>query len=89
MVRNRWGTPKAGVWVRMGSSYETTNTQGYFRLLLPISRLGTSRSIVLNYWKPHHREPYLTAKVPFDPTRTKPYHIRLKKAPAIRNPGFY
>ena len=89
VVRNRWGVRKEGVSVRMGSIRDTTNAHGYFRLLLPKSSLGTFRYIVLNYWNPHNEKRHLTAKAPFNATRTKPYHITLKKAPAIRNPGFY
>ena len=87
VVRNRWGGRKEEV--RMGSIRDTTNAKGYFRLWLPKSRLGTIRSIVLDYRNPHNEERHLTAREPFDPTRTKPYHITLKKAPVIRNPGFY
>jgi len=89
VVRNQWRVRQEGVWVRVGSIRDTTNADGYFQLLLPKSRLATSRYIVLNYRNPHNEERHLTAKVPFNPTRTTPYHITLKKAPVIRNPGFY
>ncbi|WP_426058547.1 hypothetical protein [Hymenobacter sp. B1770] len=89
VVRNRWGARTEGVWVRMGSLRDTTDARGYFRLLLPKCRLGTVHTIVLNYHNPRHDERRLAARVPFDPARIKPYHITLKKAPVIRNPGFY
>jgi len=89
VVRNRWGIRKEGVRVRMGSIRDTTNAQGHFRLLLPKSSLRNLRYIVLNYQNPHNEERHLTAKATFDSTRTKPYHITLKEAPAIRLPGFY
>jgi hypothetical protein len=89
VVRNRWGARTEGVWVRMGSLRDTTDARGHFRLWLPKSRLGTVHTIVLNYRNPRHDERRLAARVPFDPARTKPYHITLKKAPVIRNPGFY
>ena len=89
VVRNRWGVRKEGVRVRMGSLRDTTDAHGHFQLLLPKRSLGTVRHIVLHYRNPHNEERLLTAKVLFDPTRTKPYHLTLKKAPVIRNPGFY
>lgn len=89
VVRNRWGIRKEGVWVRMGSIRDTTDANGYFRLLLPKNSLGIRHYIVLNYQNPHNEKRRLTARVPFDSTRTRPYHITLKKAPVIRNPGFY
>lgn len=89
VVRNRWGVRKAGVRLRMGSVRDTTDAQGHFRLLLPKRSLGTIRTIVLTYRNPHNDERRLMAKVPFDPARTTPYHITLKKAPVMRLPGFY
>jgi hypothetical protein len=44
---------------------------------------------VVNYRNPRHEKIHLAARVPFDSTRTDPYRIRLKKAPVVRNPGFY
>jgi hypothetical protein len=88
VVRNRWRVRQEGVRVRIGNYRDTTNAQGYFRILIPQSRRGAIWYIVLLYWNPR-TEKKLVAKVPFDSARTKPYHIRLKKPPVIRAPGFY
>jgi hypothetical protein len=90
VVRNRLGIHKAGVtvWVT-GLKYvrTTSNGRGYFRLLVPQSGFGSARYVVLYY--DNSRGIRFWARVPFDSTRTRPYHIRLKKQPPLRAPGFY
>ncbi|MGI4870003.1 MAG: hypothetical protein ACRYFX_02360 [Janthinobacterium lividum] len=85
VVRNRWGVRKAGVKVRItgtGGVRDTTDAKGYFHLLVPRQKL---RNVGL-IWVRYH---YLWgAGVTFDSTRTKPYHIKLKKI-VFRNPGFF
>lgn len=89
VVRNRLGIRQVGVRVRLRSFEDTTNARGYFGILIPKTKRGTIRYIVVNYRKPPNYTIHLTARVPFDSVRTKPYHIRLRKAPVNRSPGFY
>lgn len=90
VVRNQLWMRIEGASVRItGKSgfADTTDAQGYFRILVPQSSRGEFHYIRLNYNGPHHT--HLTARVAFDSIRTKPYRIRLKKAPKTRAPGFY
>jgi|GEM_PF-1910005 len=89
VVRNRWGVPTAGARVRAGSVWDTTDAHGRFRLVLPRSSLKTVRFVVVYHRHPRREECRLFARMPFDSTRRKPYRLTLKKAPVIRNPGFY
>ena len=88
VVRNRWGVRKQGALVIVKGVQDTTNTKGYFQLLLPKSRLENSNYIVVRYWRSHLGRNYLAARILFDSTRTKPFHITLKKV-INRNPGFF
>ncbi|MGI4870005.1 MAG: hypothetical protein ACRYFX_02370 [Janthinobacterium lividum] len=88
VVRNRWGIRKAGVQVRIRNIRDSTNAKGYFHILLPKSKLETTRFIQVSYWHPPKYERHSVAYVAFDPTRTTPYHIKLKKY-VNHNPGFF
>lgn len=89
VVRNRWGFRKKGVRVVADGIRDTTNAQGYFRLLLPKTKLATTDYIRAVYRHSPAYKHLLAARVLFDSTRTKPYHLTLKKPRVIRNPGFF
>lgn len=90
VVRNQLWMRIAGVRVRLAGKKgfaDTTDARGHFRILIPQHSRGEFVYIRLNHHGPHGTP--LAARVAFDSARTRPYHIRLKKAPKPRNPGFY
>lgn len=88
VVRNWLGIHQAGAWVRIRDLEDSTDAKGHFQLLLPKREIGRARYLSATYWKESYGRKRLSARVPFDSARTKPYHIRLKKV-IIRNPGFF
>lgn len=88
VVSNWLGIPKAGAWVEMRGIGDSTDARGHFRLLLPKREFGVARHITVRYWKESYGRNHLGARVRFDSTRTKLYHIRLRKV-INRNPGFF
>jgi hypothetical protein len=88
VVTNWLGIPKAGAWVRTKGMGDSTDAKGHFRLLLPKREFGRTHHLTATYWQESYGRNRLSARVPFDSTRTKPYHIRLKKV-INRNPGFF
>lgn len=88
VVRNWLGIPKAGALVRVRGIRDTTNAWGHFQFLLPKREFGRAHYIAVRYWKESYGRDYLAARVRFDSTRTKFYHIKLKKV-INRNPGFF
>lgn len=88
VVSNWLGIHKAGAWVRIRDIRDSTDARGHFRLLLPKRELGLAHHITVIYRKESYGRSYLGARVPFDATRTKPYHIKVQKV-VNRNPGFF
>ncbi|GAA4503018.1 hypothetical protein GCM10023172_27190 [Hymenobacter ginsengisoli] len=88
VVHNWLGIHQAGAWVRMRGAEDSTDAKGHFQFLLPKREFGRARYLSATYWKESYGRNRLGARVPFDSTRTKPYHIRLRKA-INRNPGFF
>lgn len=88
LVTNWLGVPKAGAWVKMRGIGDSTDARGHFRLLLPKQELGLAHHITVRYWKESYGRNHLGARVRFDSTRTKLYHIKLRKV-INRNPGFF
>ncbi|MGI4870006.1 MAG: hypothetical protein ACRYFX_02375 [Janthinobacterium lividum] len=93
VVRNWWGIRKKGVFVYVhvkcatsGGWAGTTDAKGRFRITVPKNAFDQIRYLKLTYGI--HPGCHLTGEVPFDSTRTRPYHIRMDRE-AIRNPGFF
>ena len=88
VARNWLGIPKAGASVRMRGLRDSTDARGHFRFLLPKREFGLANYITVRYWKERYGRSHLGARVRFDATRTKLYHIKLRKV-INRNPGFF
>lgn len=88
VVSNWLGIHKAGAWVRIRDFRDSTDARGHFRFLVPKREVGLAHHLTVRYWKESYGRNHLGARVPFDSTRTKPYHIKLRKV-INRNPGFF
>jgi hypothetical protein len=88
VVSNWLGIHKAGAWVSIRDSRDSTDARGHFRFLVPKREVGLAHHLTVTYWKESYGRTHLGARVPFDATRTKPYHIKLRKV-IHRNPGFF
>ena len=88
VVSNWLGIPKAGAQVKLRGLRDSTDARGHFQLLLPKREFGLAHHITVRYWKERYGRNHLGARVRFDSTRTKFYHIKLRKA-INRNPGFF
>lgn len=88
VVHNWLGIHQAGAWVRIRDTRDSTDAKGHFRLLLPKREVSRAHHISATYWQERYGRSRLSARVPFDSTRTKPYRIKLRKV-IDRNPGFF
>jgi hypothetical protein len=88
VVSNWLGIHKAGAWVRIRDIRDSTDARGHFQFLVPKRELGLAHHLTATYWKESYGRNHLGARVLFDSTRTKPYHIKLRKV-INRNPGFF
>lgn len=88
VVSNWLGIHKAGAWVRMGYAEDSTDSRGHFQLLLPRRKFSLSHYIIATYWKESYGRNHIGARILFDSTRIKPYHIKMRKI-INRNPGFF
>ena len=94
IVHDRLGLRLAGARAKVrinGNVIEasTTDAHGAFRMVVPKSLLADGATIrVMSAPRSGSYDFYLLAEIPVNPTRTKPYHIHLKKHERIRGGKF-
>lgn len=88
VVRDRWGFRQQGARVSIGKFADSTDARGRFTVTIPRREIDVAHHIRVIYWKPRYGRNHLGNRLVFDPARTRPYHIRMRKI-INRNPGFF